>query len=204
MNRFALVCFALAGCWTSSQPETQKPVPASDVTVELAAVTLADDCPDPVVETQRNAKPTPGAVAPTPPADRCAGPDCGSLRARCDQTSMQLAFHSSAGTKPTQVSVKKVELLDAEGNVLGQLAARNPTRWGTDTYVRWDQTLGPEQTLQASYALASPNYEAVGGRGNAEGKTFQLRVTIAVGNSERVVEKQSISPVVLEPDVPVT
>ncbi|HEY5933245.1 MAG TPA: hypothetical protein VIU61_01345 [Kofleriaceae bacterium] len=196
MTRASLAYLLLAGCWSTSQPETTKPVTATDVGVELAAVTLADDCGD---QTPAAAPATPALVAP---ADSCDGPGCGSLRHECEQTSMQLAFKASGGEKSTQVRVKRVELLDAQGGVLGELKARGAKRWTNDHYVAWNQTLAPSEEVSATYSLASPDYEAFGGRWSAHEKTFQLRVTIEVGDRERVVEKQSITPAMLEPAVP--
>lgn len=198
MKRASLAYLILAGCWSSSQPETTKPVTATDVGVELAAVTLADDCGD--LDVPAAAAPaTPALVAP---ADSCAGPGCGSLRHECEQTSMQLAFKATAGARSTSVRVKRVELLDANGATLGELKARGAKRWTNEKYVAWNQTLAPSEEVSATYALESPNYDAFGGRWSAHEKTFQLRVTIEVGDHERVVEKQSITPAMLEPPVP--
>lgn len=198
MTRASLAYLLLAGCWSTTQPETTKPVTATDVGVELAAVTLADDCGD--QEPPAAAAPaTPALVAP---ADSCDGPGCGSLRNECEQTSMQLAFKASAGAKSTQVRVKRVELLDADGGVLGELKARGAKRWTNNQYAAWNQMLAPSEEVSATYALASPDYDKFGGRWSAHEKTFQLRVTIEVGDRERVVEKQSITPAMLEPPVP--
>ena len=57
--------------------------------------------------------------------------------------------------------------------------------------------------LNASYLLSSPNWDALtNGRWSAHTKTFQLRVTLAIGAAERTVDKQSITPAMLEPPVP--
>lgn len=201
-----LSLLALAGCWTSSQPTT-KPVP--DVMVELAAVTLGDDCGDNVDLTPpvaRLEKPVPAitrapSAAPMPPGDICEG--CAPVRGHCDQTSMQLALRSSEGTGSTLVKIKKVELLDKDGNFLGVLESRTPTRWDGDHYVAWDQTIDANGKLAASYLLSSPDWNKLtGGRWSAHSKQFQLRVTLAVGDRDRTVDKQSITPAMLEPPVP--
>jgi hypothetical protein len=206
MKRAPLAYLLLAGCWSTTQPETTRPLAATDVGVELAAVTLADDCGDqePAPQATTQAPATPAAGAPMP-ADSCApGHDCGGSFARhaCEQTSMQLAFKASAGAKSATVRVKRVELLDADGGVLGELRSRGAKLWTNNQYVAWNQIIGPDEAVSATYSLESPDYEAFGGRWSAHEKTFQLRVTIEVGDRERVVEKMSITPAMLEPPVP--
>lgn len=177
--------------------------------VELAAVTLGDDCGStdltpPVAQMNR---PSPSAipagvpaVAPMPPADICEG--C-VYRPHCDQTSMQLSLRATAGAGTTSVKIKKVELLDARGKFLANLDARMPTKWDGQSYVEWNQTITGDQKLSASYLLSAPDWsQLAGNRWNAHTKTFQLRVTLAVGTTDRTVDKQSITPAMLEPPVP--
>jgi hypothetical protein len=202
MNKPSLLLLSLAGCWTSSQPTTSPPVP--DVMVELAAVTLADDCgstdlPPPVAAADKPRAGAPASMAPMPPGDICEG--C-VYTPHCDQTSMQLSLRTTGGGS-TNVTVKKVELLDSRGKFLANLDARMPTRWDGQRYVGWDQKIVGEQKLAASYLLSAPDWNALtGNRWNAHTKSFQLRVTLAVGNSDRTVDKQSITPAMLEPPVP--
>lgn len=198
MSKLSLLL--LAGCWTSSQPFSSQPSP--DVMVELAAVTLGDDCGDsgssapPVAVADK-----PSARAPMPPGDLCEG--CAPYRGHCDQTSMQLALRTGAGTGATFVKIKKVELLDRNGKLLAVLEARLPTKWDGQRYVGWDQRITGDQKLAASYALSAPNWDALtNGRWSAHTRTFQLRVTLAVGTEDRTVDKQSITPAMLEPPVP--
>lgn len=186
--------------------------PGADVAVELASVTLADDCGSPVPPSPAFAQPPPAAPsrsAPrkpsTPsvvaPAD-CAMEGCGSRR-HCEQTSMQLSLRAPAGAKPTTIRIKKVELLDAKGKLLQVLAARTPTRWTDKGYAAWDQQIGAGEALATSYALESPSWDKLtNGRYNAHSKTFQLRVTVTVGTANKTVEKQSITPAMLPPPVP--
>lgn len=194
----ALSLLVLAGCWTSSQPSTPL-TPDGQVTVELAAVTLGDDCNDTesIAPPVARDKPSPNAGAPMP-ADICVG--CAPIRPHCDQTSMQLALRAAT---PVQIKVKKVELLDGRGAFLATLEARTPMRWNGESYVGWTQTVDAGGTLNASYLLSSPNWDALtNGRWSAHTKTFQLRVTLAIGSAERTVDKQSITPAMLEPPVP--
>ena len=192
LNRWLLLA-VFAGCATSEAD------PSNGVAVELASVTLADDCGNP-----------PPPPAAKPPATRpaaaavkeCAGPKCGHARA-CDQTSMQLSFKAPAGSKATTIKIKKVELLDAKGKLLEVLSARAPSRFADDTYVAWDETIAPSATLATMYELNSPNWDKLtNGRWSAHNATFQLRVTVAIGSASKTVEKQSITPVRLAPPVP--
>ncbi len=211
---WVLAAAALAGCGISEAKG------GNEVTIDLSAVTLGDDCgppppPPPVQQPVAPAKlarrpATPGVVAPSEapfdaaaPAARCApGVRCGG-GGGCNQTSMQLSITAAAGTKPTTVKVSKVELLDAKGKVLEVLTAREPTRWLDGTYAAWDQTLDAKQHVKASYALAAPNWtKHTNGRWNAHSKTFQLRVTMSVGTGTRTVMKQAITAARLPPAVP--
>ena len=201
MSKPSLLLLAVAGCWSSSQSIAIEPG-APDVTVELAAVTLGDDCganprlPPPVAA-------KPGIRAPAEaPADWCESCD---YRPHCDQTSMQLSLRASGpeGTSSTTVKIKRIELLDSDGDFLALLSARAPTRWDGASYTAWNQTVDAGQTLAASYSLSSPNWEKLtGGRWQAHTKSFQLRVTLTVGSKNRTVDKQSITPAMLEPAVP--
>jgi hypothetical protein len=183
--------------------------PGAEVSVSLASVTLGDDCGPRTPPAPAPSQPpaaAPARRAPSKPSEAPADCDvggCGYAR-HCEQTSMQLSLRSPAGTKPTTIRIKKVELLDPKGKLLQVLAAREPTRW-TDRggYVAWDQTIGANQTIAASYALEAPSWDKLtGGRYSAHNKTFQLRVTVTVGTANKTVEKQSITPAMLPPPVP--
>jgi hypothetical protein len=185
MLKPSLLALSLAGCWTTSQPTVTQPA-APDVMVELAAVTLGDDCG--------------GSPAVMAPMDICEG--C-TYTPHCDQTSMQLSLKATAGTGSTAIQVKKVELLDHRGAFLADLTSRTPTRWNGDAYQPWNQSIEAGRTLSASYMLTAPDWNKLTkGRWNAHTKTFQLRVTLAVGSKDRTVDKQSITPALLEPAVP--
>jgi hypothetical protein len=201
----------LTGCWTSSQTTTSQPG-TPDVSVQLAAVTLGDDCGDAPTLPAPVMKPAPNrrapAGAPMPPASMapCA-PDqqnCSlSHRSHCDQTSMQISLRATDGAGSTNVRVKKVELLDPRGKLLAELESRTPAKWNGSSYVTWNQQIGANETLATTYVLSAPDWNKLtDGRWNAHSKTFQLRVTLVVGSSDRTVEKQSITPAMVEPAVP--
>ncbi len=195
---------------SASKEPDPKPQPREAV-VELASVTLADDCgdvgrPPPPPATPAIQPQAPAMPAASEPAARCAGPDCANhLRRACDQTSMQLALAAAVATTPTVVAVKKVELLDERGASLGELTARGATAWSdaAGAYQPWDQTLPAGGKLSVSYALSAPDWSKIpGGRWEAHAKKFQLRVTLTLGTADRTVEKKAISPAMIEPAVP--
>jgi hypothetical protein len=223
LKTWLLASTALVGCWTSK--DVEKPAKA-DVSVELSAVTLADDCgdasqlqppatkrlaaaqeralpaspaiPAPAKEPARREPPSASAV----PAD-CAAEGCGGSRYACEPTSMQLSVRSSMA-EPTAIAIKKVELLDKNGLVLGVLTPRTPSKWNGSAYETWDQQIAPSTSLSASYRLSAPLWHEIvdGGRWEAHTKTFQLRVTVGVGSGERTVEKKAITVAMMEPPVP--
>ena len=99
---------------------------------------------------------------------------------------LQLTVNASAATT---LQIKKVELLDPSGKVLGTLAARKPTRWGNDAYVEWNEQVPANHPLKASYSLSAPDWDTLGGRDPSV--TYKVRVTFAVGDKDRVVEKEA-------------
>lgn len=205
-----LATAALASCWSSSGPAdpVEPPAPAArSVGVELASVTLGDDCGDgaqlpPPAMPARRAPAAPGVVAPADaPANASFAPRV--ARWACQQTSMQLLFTAQDVQQPTKIRIKRVELLDASGNALGDLAPRNPTSWADDHYEAWDESVAPGARVAASYFLATPAWHAMeGGEWAQRGKQFQLRVTLAVGERDKTVEKTAITPAMMEPAVP--
>lgn len=211
----AAAAAALAGCWSNSKPGTTPQ--RGDVTVNLAAVTLADDCgedfaaPPPVAAgesvSQSRAPITAADIPPGVAQGSCASEgDCAHIgRRACEQTTMQLSVRSTAGA-PTSIRIKRVELVDEHGTLIGQLDARAPVVWVSDAYKPWDQTVAPGATLAASYALSAPPWEQLeGGRWGAASKSFQLRVTLAVGEADRTIDKvaivSTVAPAMIEPPV---
>src|SRR5262245_16256593 len=195
-----LSLLVLGACWSSSpQPTVTSQSGSPDVIVELAAVTLADDCgdpnlappPPPPTSMRAPMPPVPGTPAEAP-AD-CSPGHCGYAKQACEQTSMQLSLRATAGAGSTNGRVQKVEPLDTRGKVLGQLTARAPAKWMTSSYVAWNQEIASNEKLNVTYTLSEPDWNKLGGRWDAHNKTFQLRVTVAVGSRDRVVEKQSIT-----------
>jgi hypothetical protein len=202
-----LVALSL-GCTKATSTNDQgvapqpKPQTVGDVTVEIAGVTLGDDC---------GAGSMPPPPMPAAPATRAA-PKPGdppsvvadNNRYRCQQTSVQLAIHATNTAGATPVKIKKVELLDADGKVLGELAASSPMRWSDKgTYEAWDQNIAPNEQAAISYMLASPAWNSMeGGQYGQANKMFQLRVTVAIGAKDRVIEKKAIQPTIMPPAVP--
>ena len=200
------VLATLAACSASSPNPSNPKASLTEVAVELASVTLADECgesaqPPPPPEKQARSKPeAEGRQASVACADpkNCQGP----MRLMCEQTSMQLSIRSPAGAKPTTIRIAKVELLDPSGKVVEVLTARNPSRWVNDTYVPWDGAIAASQELNASYMLSAPNWDKLAdGKSDGREKLFALRVTVSDGNSEKTVVRQSVEPVSIKAPV---
>jgi len=186
---------------TNEQGVAPRPKPAGDVGVEISGVTLGDDCGSsftPPAPAKRAAN-APAADQPTTPS-AVAEPS----RYRCQQTSVQLAVHATAIPGATPVKIKKVELLDADGKLISELAATSPMRWSDKgAYTAWDQTIAPNDDAAISYMLASPAWHAMeGGQYAQANKMFQLRVTVAIGTADKVIEKKAIQPTIMPPAVP--
>jgi hypothetical protein len=185
----ALLVLALTGCWTTSQPsDPVKNIPVP-VEIAIASVRLADDCPGEVA----NAKVQQGSVS-----GDCAG-DCNFARA-CEQTQLQISLRSG-GTEAAAIAIKRIEVLDASGKVVGTLTARNPTRWASSgAYTTWNQIVGAGELLSASYALTAPDWGALPG-GRDPSVTYKVRVTFAIGGGERTIEKQAVVSAFTDPNV---
>lgn len=191
----------VAGCATSDAT----PKPTDGIAVELASITLGDDCggslPLPVLKAdQAESKPDADAKRRAPTADRISADD-DALDGGCVQTSMQLSLKSSAAM-PTAIKVKKVELLDDKGKLLEPLLASKPSKWTGKKYEKWNEAIAAAETLQTSYVLSVPNWNKLTkGRRNAQSRTFLVRVTLTVGTKDRTVEKQATAAAMIEPDV---
>ena len=209
MTRLVLGLAVLTSClWTEPTPvgPNDKPTPitapaASKITVDLTAVTLADDC--------GGTAPAGPPAAPARKADR-ANDDApehqlkskSEAKRRCEQTSMQLAVAATADGSPTKLVVKRVEMFDDTGTSLGELAASTPTYWSKNgMYEAWDEAVAPGSQLAVSYVLARPDWDRIQNRWN---RTFTLKVTVTIGNSDQAMQKdvQTISaPTSLPPNV---
>ena len=199
--RSALWLLALAGCAESVADNFAKPPPAGGLTVEIGAVTLADDCAPPPPPTKvAPASEAPADISePATPAKVAPG-----YRGHCDQTTMQLKISTPADFRAGSVKVKKVELLDDKGKYLQTLAARNPRAWkNTTSYQPWDEKIGAGAGISSMYDLTAPDWNKLtNGRWNAHGKTFQVRVVVEIGGNNKTVTKQAITAARLPPPVP--
>ncbi|MBA3456932.1 MAG: hypothetical protein H0T42_27835 [Deltaproteobacteria bacterium] len=178
---------------TFAQPPAAKlppPAPVPMVTVAMTAATLADDCG--------------GVSAPPAAGGRSEQRSRTAVRradAACDQSSMQLSVIAPAGASPTQLTVKKVELYDDAGALLGELTPRTPTVWAQDgTYRPWDQQVAQSQELSVSYALSQPAWGDVTQRWN---RTYVVKAVITVGGADRAVQRDVhvAAPAMLPPNV---
>lgn len=199
----ALWLLVLAACGESAadrMPESFAKPPPSAVTVELASVTLGDDCA-PVAPPATSKPPASPPVTPAMPAKHAPG---AAAYRSCDQTTMQLAIRVPASFKGGAVRIKKVELLDTDGKLLQPLAARNPRAWkNTTSYQPWDEKLAAGLGTNAMYDLTAPDWDKLTkGRWNAHTRSFQVRVVVEIAGSNKTVTKSAITPTRLPPPVP--
>jgi hypothetical protein len=194
MRRTWVLLALLAGCESASEA-----TPNQDVTVELAAVTLGDECG---ANPRQPAPPAPKVKTEDAKRDPNADRDADSSRSACEPTTMQLALKAVAAAKPTTIKVKKVELLDDKGKVLETLTAKQPVKWDGKKYNVWNESIAGGESLATSYLLNAPDWNKhTKGRRNAHTKKFQVRVTLAVGTQNRTIDKQAVVAVYIEPDV---
>lgn len=83
------------------------------------------------------------------------------------------------------MKVKLVELLDKNGKLIEKLTVGSPSRWGTDSFVAWDESIAPGQTLSVGYKLSSPDWSKIP---NANKRSFKMRITVTVGDRDQTFE----------------
>jgi hypothetical protein len=126
----------------------------------------------------------------------------------CVQSAIVLKVTSKSKAKQV-IEIAKVELLDAQGKVLGTMTARNPMQWKAgkrnSSYQPWDLTVARGKSVQARWWLSAPPFHSPRGlQANAAGG-YQVNVTVIVNGQEtnvtgKVNEVRVMSPpIVLEP-----
>lgn len=157
----ALSLIVLAAC--KGEFVAEPPPKAPEITVGLASTRLGSDCNEARLEETK------------PPGERIP----------CDQTAVQLSIRSAASASPTTIRMKRVELLDRSGKLIEVLTAHSPSRWGTESFVAWDERIIPGQSMSVGYKLRSPDWSKIP---NANKRSFKMRVTVTVGNEDRTSE----------------
>ena len=214
---FVVGSLAVVAC---AKPAPRGPTPdAAAVEVAIASVTLADDCPDnrgPAWSLPAPSAPAEAAAEPAaPPAADLAASQSAAKRApgggayatqegeaACEQSFVQLRVRGPASGGATRFAIKKIELLDDAGAVLGELAARAPTAWQGDHYEPWPETIAAGDDLATAYELTAPAWATYGkGPFESHDGVYTLRVTVAVGDDERTLTQQAVvsGPAVLPP-----
>jgi hypothetical protein len=160
-------------------PQPDPHVTAGPVDLSIASVTLADDCGTGPTASPLSAAPA-GAV-PMGDSSLFAGAASRAARA-CEQSSVQLRVANKTEV-PSKITIKKIELLDESGAVIGELTPRDASQWSGDTYQPWDEQVAANQVLQVSYALSRP---AV-----SPGGTYIVRLVVVAGDGgEATIEQR--------------
>ncbi len=181
LSTLTLSCGGSPSAPTSPTPDPQLDprATAGQVALSIASVTLADDC-----GTGPTAAPltsAPAADVPRGDSSMFAGVASRSARV-CEQSSLQLRVANKTEA-PAKITIKKIELLDESGAVIGELTPRDASQWSSDTYQPWDEQVAANQVLQVSYALSRP---AV-----SPGGTYIVRLVVAAGDGgETTIEQR--------------
>ena len=202
---FASVSLLLLACGnesTSKAPKGPDPTPKVVVVVAqptIASVQLIQDCPDPKVADAKVESPAVETMADAPmpaqpPAQGASAasrskPGPGGFQQPCTQSSMQVAFAGQGGAS-SQVEVKAVRLLSADGESLGGMDSRLPTVWQAESYQPWDGVVAPNTDIKTSYKLSMPDWNAVEEKlgGTSFGPMFMLEVDVMIGDQLKTIK----------------
>ncbi len=172
MTGIRVACsFVVALMSSTASADLDAPQPPADgkVRIELTAVTLGEDCAESAAGAQK--------------------PKAKSVRSnlRCGATSMQLAVIAGGGNSVNEVRVKRVELFDESGTLIGELTVRSASAWSeSGTYEPWEGRVSPKQNLSVSYVLSQPNWAAVRDR---RSKSYLLKAVLTVGGQDQNVQR---------------
>jgi len=190
---------ANSGCSTGFADVPPSPKKAAKtVSVSITAATMADDCgpdvdtapmPEPKAPTSPAKSEAPAPVRDSPAAKAAPGPagEGAEIAAesrtpsRCQQSSMQLSIVAPAGLGNTEIRVKKIQIFDEDGTLIGDLTPRSPSVWSKDEYKAWNQKIKGGQTLAVSYALSKPSW---GGVLDRYSKSYTVKVVVSTGGSD--------------------
>ena len=183
-NRLPLVALVILACGPNHNPQWTKPC-GGHVVASLSSVTLAQDCP------AAAGAPRQGDFAEGICAESSG---CGSL---CRQSSMQLAFVSTASAA-SQIKIVAVRLIDpTTGAVLETLTSRDPQAWSVDKYISWNEILAPNGDLKVTYKLSAPSYSSFSSS-RSYAMVYRVEVDVSVdGDVRTLVGEASQEPEVV-------
>lgn len=176
---------ALAGCGNDGLGIGPKPMM---VQASLSGVTLAYDCGVRGGASQEDAAPCQTGFA-------C--PDA------CQQSNLQLALTSTAGTGQAKIVVVAVRIVDpGTGKLLDEVSSREPRKWLSDTYQTWDELVSPSASLTVSYKLSAPDWPAIESQTTASrlgpGPVYRIEVELLVDGVSRTIKLEGVTR---EPEV---
>ncbi len=192
-SKLCALALLLAGCASHDGPTGNEPDidETAQLRATIASVELLDDCPDPepaADEERESAK---------------SSESQGSRLAGCSQSTLQLALAHDA--KDAQVvDVVAVRLLKADTKQsLTTLGARKPGRWNGDgVYEDWDRIVPVGSTIQVSYRIAAPDWNAVQTQlkdRSTYAERYVVEVDVSMAGAITTVRSTEISR--LEPDL---
>lgn len=164
------------------------PLAPREVSVTISSATLGEDCGE-------SPEPSPAKKASqdslSAPARAAESSLVSGARARraCEQTSMQLSVRSGADAAAAGIKIKKVELFDENGKLIGALTPRGPSVWSaaSSSYQTWDQKSVPGADLMVRYVLSAPDWSKVNNRWD---RGYTIKATVTVGGTDKKLERE--------------
>ena len=160
LSSLALVAL-LGGCAShdasgGNEPDIDE---AAKLRAAIASVELLEDCPDPepTADSDREER-----AKSSVPKDSSELEGQGRSGSGCTQSTLQISLAHDAA-QAQRVDVVAVRLLRADTKQsLTTLRTRKPSKWnGEGVYQPWDQLVPSGGTIQVSYRLAEPDWNAV-------------------------------------------
>ena len=171
--------FLFVACFTGHTPE-----PSLEVSSSVASVTLADDCG--------------GSGFASREAGDCAPdtPDCGF----CQQTGVRLSIEAAATGESVPFEVLEVRMYTDDGGLVQTLRPTGLSIFDGSSYVEWDQTVRPGDSLHVNVDTGAPDWAAIGGGDvwSTYGMSFHIEVRVRIDGVE---ETLTFSPASREPEV---
>lgn len=155
--------------------------------VQITSVTLGENCGVAAAAQGSAIQPSEEERKRAPRGESEA--DSSGKSSGCDPTTMALSVTGAPSGAPQTIRIKKVELFDDKGTLIGELTWRGPTLWAKDGYFSaWDQTVATSQELSVTYNLSSPNWSKVPDRWN---RSFTLKVALTASTANGSAQHES-------------
>jgi hypothetical protein len=173
--------------------------------VTIASVSLVGNCPDAEPDAKQEAKSAdsgsmvnPALEKRAPAGDRvpdAEGDSAYEYEEPCVQSTMQLAI-GGQGDRSLPFRVTALRVLDSTGKRVGTVSSRMPMIWKADGYQAWDETVMPNDAVQASYKLSLVTWDE-GGAQTAQapyGMNFFVEADVLIDGVSKTIRSSLIAP----------